>query len=140
MLAAVIVLHGRSDMATTKKDNLMELLKANPPAKQFVPYCHWSKEADALTVYFEGDSKRLTDHVTIYLSEDTDEIIGCRIKGIAGIIEDLPNYVQVQHNEYCLSVVFLPFLGGATVDVRRAINTLARQATAKKMVLEPCLG
>ena len=129
-------------MAKTTKD-LMTFLRANPPANKFVPYCYLNKESDALTVYFEGDpdySKRLTEHVTIYLSQDTDEIIGCRIKGIAGILEDLPNYVNVQHNGYCLSVIFLPFLGGATVEVRQAINTLARQATAKKLVLEPSLG
>ena len=128
-------------MAKTTED-LMSFLKANPPANKFVPYCYLNKEADALTVYFEGDadySKRLTDHVTIYLSIDTDEVVGCRIKGITGIIEDLPNYVKVTHNGYCLSVVFLPFLGGATVEVRKVINSLARQATAKKLVLEPCI-
>ena len=129
-------------MAKTTID-LEKLLKENPPANRFVPYCYLNKEADALTVYFEGDpdySKRLNEHVTIYLSEGTDEIIGCRIKGISGIIEDLPNYVNVQHNGYCLSVVFLPFRGGVNEEGRKAINTLARQAIEKKMVFEPCIG
>ena len=42
---------------------ITDFLKANPPAPQFVPYTLLSKEADALTVYFEGDpdySKRST--------------------------------------------------------------------------------
>lgn len=129
-------------MAKTN-DDLMTFLRENPPANKFVPYCYLNKEADALTVYFEGDadySKRLNEHVTIYLSRDTDEIIGCRIKGIAGIIEDLPNYVKVQHNGYCLSVVFLPFRGGVDEEGRKAINALARQAIERQMVLEPCIG
>jgi hypothetical protein len=125
-----------------KKTDLMTFLKENPPANRFVPYSYFSKESDSLTVYFEGDadySKRLNDHVTIFLSLDTHEIIGCRIKGISGIIEDLPNYVNVQHNGYNLSVVFLPFLGGATAEDRRAINTLAQQAKQRNMVFEPSI-
>jgi hypothetical protein len=41
-------------MATEQE--IRELLKENPPANKFVPYCFVSEEADALTVYFEGDA------------------------------------------------------------------------------------
>ncbi len=125
---------------TTAAD-LMEFLKANPPEKKFVPYTILSKQADALTVYFEGDpdySKRLNDHVTLFLSLETHEIVGCRIKGVSGIINDLPNYVRVQHNGIDLSLIFLPFRGGAGDEAaREAINTLAKQASERGMVLEP---
>ena len=90
--------------ATTAE--LIEFLKANPPEKKFVPYTILSKQADALTVYFEGDpdySKRLNDHVTLFLSLATNEIVGCRIKGISGIIADLPNYIRVHHKGINLS-------------------------------------
>src|SRR5947209_7408485 len=111
---------------TTAAD-LMEFLKANPPEKKFVPYTILSKKADALTVYFEGDpdySKRLNDHVTLFLSLETHEIVGCRIKGISGIINDLPNYVNVHHNGIDLSLIFLPFRGGAVDEATRgALNT-----------------
>ena len=103
-------------MAT--KSELMAALRAEPPAKQFVPYCFISKEADALTVYFEGDpdySERLNEHVTLYRSLETNELVGCRIKGIAGILEDLPNYIHVDHGGIQLSALFLPFRG-STVD------------------------
>ena len=72
-------------MATEQE--IRDFLKANPVAKQFVPYCHFHKDADALTVYFEGDadySERLNDHITVYRSLETKEIIGCRVKGISG--------------------------------------------------------
>lgn len=121
---------------------LMHLLKQNPPAKKFVPYCHMSKDADTLTVYFEGDadySKRLNDHVTLYLSLETNEIVGCRIKGISGILEDLPNYIRVDHGGVELSVIFLAFRGGTKDDVSKAINDLARVASERKMILEPSI-
>jgi len=131
-------------MATnTTAAELADFLKANPPAKKFVPYTFLSKEADALTVYFEGDpdySKRLNDHVTLFLSLDTHEIVGCRIKGISEIIADLPNYLRVQHNGIELSVVFLTFRGGAVDEAtRNAINSLGKVAADKKMKLETSL-
>jgi hypothetical protein len=125
------------------KQNLKEFLKANPPAKQFVPYMHLNQESDALTVYLEGDadySERISDHVTLYRSLETNEVVGCRIKGIADLIEDLPNYVHVNHGGAELSVVFLAFRGGQSDDkARRAMNELARAAQEKNMVLQSAL-
>jgi len=121
------------------ESELMQFLKKNPPAKKFVPYCYVSKQADALTVYFEGDadySRRLNDHVTVYLSLETDEVIGCRIKGISGILADLPNYIRINQGTVELSVVFLAFRGGAEAEVSRAMNDLARVASERSMVLQ----
>jgi hypothetical protein len=118
--------------------DLTTFLKENPPARRFVPYCYMDKKADALTVYFEGDadySKRLCDHVTIYLSLETKEVVGCRIKGITGILQDLPNYIQVKHDSVELSVIFFAFRGGAG-DNSSPINDLARAASEHKMVLQ----
>lgn len=122
------------------ESELRQFLRENPPAKQFVPYCHLSEEADALTVYFEGDadySQGLNDHVTLYRSLETDEVVGCRIKGISGILADLPNYIQISHGKVQLSIVFLAFRGGADdKKVSEAINDLARLASQKNMSLE----
>lgn len=119
---------------------LDQLLRDNAPANKFVPYSHVNTETDTLTVYFEADadySKRLSDHVTLYLSLDTDEIVGCRVKGIAGLLEDLPNYLTVNHNGVELSLIFLAFRGGADEDVSDQINDLAREAHQRQMVLQP---
>ena len=121
------------------KSEVEQFLEANPPAKEFVPYCHISEQADTLTVYFKGDgdySKRLSDHVTLYLSLESDEIVGCRIKGISGILADLPNYICVNHDKVELSVVFLAFRGGAEDDISTAMNDLARVASSRGMILE----
>jgi len=124
-------------MAT--EQDLRQFLKENQPAKKFVPYCYISEEADTLTVYLEGDadySKRLNDHVTLYLSLETNEIVGCRIKGIAGIIQDLPNYIRAKHGNVELSLIFLAFRGGAEDELRNAMNDLAREAAEKNIALQ----
>lgn len=126
----------------TTESQLMEMLKAEPAANQFVPYCFLSKEADALTVYFEGDpdySERLTDHVTLFRSVANNELVGCRIKGITAILLDLPNYIHVDHDGVKLELVLLPFRGSADSDEqRKALNDLAESARGKNMTLQTC--
>lgn len=117
------------------------LLKENQLAKEFAPYCFLDKQSDTLTAYFEGDadySRRLSAHLTLYLSLATDEIVGCRVKGISGIIEDLPNFIRTNHRGVELSIVFFAFTGGAEEESRKALKDLARVANERDMVLEPC--
>ncbi len=125
------------------ESELMKFLRENPPANKFVPYCHLDKTADTLTVYFEGDadySERLSDHVTLYRSLETNEVVGCRIKGISGLLEDLPNYVHVNHGGVKLSIIFLAFRGTASGKTESdAINSLARAASEKNLVLEQAI-
>lgn len=102
-------------------------------ALAFAPYCEVSQEADSLTVFYKPDayySKRLTDHVTLYLAiDDPQGIVGCRIKGIAGLLEDLPNYLAVDHGGIKLALILLSFRGGTEDDeVKTAFNELARAA------------
>lgn len=80
--------------------DIEQLLADNPPADTFEPYARMSPDADAVTFYFKGDadySKRLTDHVTLFLSQGDGSIVGCRIKGVKGILDDLPNYLTINH-------------------------------------------
>ena len=112
--------------------NLKQLLAHEIGDAAFQPYCVTSSEADALTAYFKGDadySERLTDHVTLYRSVETNEIVGCRIKGISGIVEDLPNFLHVDHGGARLSMIFWSFRGGVDDDhVRDVFKQLAAAA------------
>ena len=123
-----------------KESDLLKKLRENAPARQFVPYCYLNEGADALTVCFEGDadySERLNDHVTLYRSLDTKEIVGCRIKGIEGILEDLPNFIEVKDGRIQLRIVFWAFRGTAENEESvEAINDLARAASEHGLVLE----
>lgn len=109
----------------------MELLENQEWDTAFQPYVETSPEADALTFYFRPDpdySERLNDHVTLYRSLESRELVGCRIKGISGIIEDLPNFVNVDYQGIRLSLVFLAFRGGVGEDARNVFKQLAEAA------------
>ncbi len=99
----------------------------------FAPYCDLDQDADALMVFYRPDayfSKRLTDHVTLNLAiDDPQRIVGCRIKGVADLLADMPNYLAVDHGGIKLSLIFLSFRGGVDDDqVITAFNELARAA------------
>ncbi len=114
-------------MATDLKGTLAAQIGDIP----FQPYVDISPQADTLTAYFKPDadySQRLTDHVTLYRSIESNEIVGCRIKGIAGILEDLPNFLCVDHQGTTLSMVFWSFRGGLDDDARDAFKQLADAA------------
>ncbi|MDP7019151.1 MAG: hypothetical protein QGG36_25365 [Pirellulaceae bacterium] len=67
-----------------------DLLNSLGPVRPFRPYWRLSNAADAVNVYFSNErdySQRLTDRVTVFRSIETDEIVGCRIKGVAEIIK-----------------------------------------------------
>jgi len=109
--------------------NIDSFLSQVQIAPTFRPYSRFNREADALTFYFKGDrdySQRLNDHVTLFLSIETNELVGCRVKGVSGILEDLPNYLKVEHEKTKLSILFFAFRGSADDDGRKALNDLAR--------------
>jgi hypothetical protein len=115
--------------------NLTDFLRENIDGKdlQFTPYCDLREDADALMVFFRPDSyysQRLTDHVTLYVATDSPNlIVGCRIKGIFGVLDDLPNYITVDHGPIKLKLIFLSFRGGVEdSSVRDAFNSLAKEA------------
>jgi hypothetical protein len=111
--------------------NVIEFLEQRNWDTPFQPYVEMNREADALTFYFKPDadySERLTDHVTLYRSLESNELVGCRIKGIAGILEDLPNFLHVDHQGARLSMVFWSFRGGLDEVARDAFKQLAEAA------------
>lgn len=119
--------------------DLINFLAKEIGSGDFKPYCRISSEADALVAYFKPDadySERLTDHVTLYRSIDTNEIVGCRIKGISGILEDLPNFLHVNHQGATLSMVFWSFRGGVEDEnLRQLFKQLA--TVAGNLPLQP---
>ncbi len=109
-------------------DRIEEFIQQQDMAKEFSPYVELNEQTDALTAYFKPDadySRRLTDHITLYLSLDSDELVGCRIKGVSGILEDLPNFIEVDHDGARLSVMFFPYVSAASEEEREMLNKLA---------------
>src|ERR1700679_1605698 len=80
---------------------LKHLLRENAPSGEFRPCAFYDSEADALTVYFSNEpehGKRLNSRVTIYLSDETEELVGCRIKGVRMVLDDIGSFdVSISH-------------------------------------------
>lgn len=112
------------------------------PTGDFAPFAFHSEEADAITAHFEDVqdySKRLNTHVTLFLAADDNRIVGCRIKNVAAIIEDLPNFIEANHNDCKLTVLFA--LVRSPNDgkyEREAVNKLGRMAKETGLKLQPC--
>lgn len=81
--------------------------------REFSPCAHYDPDADALTFYFSNESdyaKRLNSRVTIYLSDETDELVGCRVKGVRSVLEDIGEFdVAVSHGKIRLKMLFVAF-------------------------------
>ncbi len=120
-------------------NELMDVLFSEPVG-EFRPYVEVSREADAINVYFSADadfSERMSEHVTLFRSIDTNEVVGCRIKGITGIMQDLPNFLNYDKDGVKLRVIFWSFRG--EVDNEKSRKELIELADkAGDLELEPC--
>lgn len=66
------------------EQTLTEFLENNR-AKGFRKIPHYYPNGDFVTFYFQNDrcyAERVDDRLTVYLSLDTKELVGCKIKGI----------------------------------------------------------
>lgn len=118
---------------------LMDILFSEPIGA-FEPYVECSQEADAINVYFKPDadySVRMSEHVTLFRSIDTNEVVGCRIKGISGIVEDMPNFLHFDKDGVKLRLIFWSFRGEVDNEQsRRDLMELANKAG--DLELESC--
>ena len=120
--------------------DLTDLLFSGVEPDRFKPYIDHSPEADAINVYFKPDadfSERLNEHVTLFRSMEDRSLVGCRIKGISGIVEDACNWLKVSHDGIQLRIVFWSFRGPAASEEELEI---LRELTEKAgdLKLDPC--
>ena len=90
--------------------NLTEYL-ATAKCGEFKPKPMYSVHGDFLTFFFRDDDayeKRVDELLTIYLSESTKELVGCKIKGVKDILRTLGNFgVLIRDKRIMLSMLFL---------------------------------
>ena len=114
---------------------LMSYLHSRPMEDQFRPCVYYGPEEDAVMFYFRDDAdyaKRMNEWLTLYLSIDSDELVGCQIKGVGRVLEDIGYFgVDVTHKKIKLQIVFLAFLGAAADDpvAREYYRKLGEAAT-----------
>ena len=65
--------------------DFMKQLEASEPPRFTPPQIYYGAKEDSLTFYFRSDesyAQRLNDLVTIFLSFDGDELVGCQVNGL----------------------------------------------------------
>ena len=132
----------RGSLMADQSNELIDFVTRQVPAGGFSPYCYYGTEEDALMFYFRNEAdyaKRLNSRVTVYLSLDGNELLGCQIKGVRRVLEDIGNFdVTIEHGKVKLKLVFLAFLGTIDDDspARELYLQLGKQAAETDVDVE----
>lgn len=91
---------------------------ASAKCEGFTPKPMYSVNGDFLTFFFRDDDayeKRVDDLLTIYLAESSDELVGCKIKGVSEILKTLGKFgVLIRDKRFMLSMLFLAGMAVST--------------------------
>ena len=87
---------GRLDLEALRK-----AIKDGPRPK-FEPHAWYNTAGEMLEVFWSGESsyaKRLNGRLTLLLDLETDEVVGCYIKGLEGVLAERNRAITIQHHE-----------------------------------------
>jgi len=121
---------------------MIAYIKSHPPTGEFRPCAHYRPEEDALMFYFRNDpdyAKRINSRVTVYLSMDTNELVGCQIKGVGRVLRELGEFdVTIKHGKIKLKIVLLAFMDRMLElpDTRDVYREVYRRAAETDVDLE----
>jgi len=78
-------------------DNLVSrVLSEYGTSERFEPFALYNREGDCIEFYFDNDpsyAKRLDGSVTVFVSEDTGEIVGGMVKGVhTSLLDRFPGF------------------------------------------------
>lgn len=121
-------------MASINLDHIFEGVSPT-----FSTYSDFCPKADAMNVYFRNEpdySERLNAHITLFRSLADKSLVGFRLKGIKELKELTPNWLQVDHENIKLRIIFFAFVGNASEDERRVLKELTEKVG--EMPLESC--
>jgi hypothetical protein len=123
---------------------LKEFLQENQTEmKPFEPSPMYTPEGDSLMFYMKDEEsyrERIDDLLTVYRSVETNEIIGCQIKGVRHKLEELSKFlVTLKSTELELGLLFLTYMAMASRDetIRHSYEFLGAQAKKLGARLRP---
>lgn len=113
--------------------------------KGFRPVPHYFAQGDFVTYYFRNDpcyAEPVDDLLTVFLTFDTKELVGCKIKGVKHILRTAGHFgVSLDDGDVRLGMFF--FVGAAVAkdEAQRCryeqIGEKAKEATVNRKELEP---
>ena len=110
------------------------LKESETETKAFAPSPLYTPEGDSLMFYMKDEEsyrERIDELLTVYRSIETNEIIGCQIKGVRHKLDELSKFfVTVTSTELELGLLFLTYMAMASHDetVRHSYEFLGEQA------------
>ena len=125
-----------------QSDNLIHFVDSYKAAAEFRPCAYYGQEEDALLFYFRNDAdyaKRISGRVTVYLSMDDHELVGCQIKGVRRVLDELGELdLTIKHGKIKLQIVLLAFMEPMLehAETREIYREVYRKATESDVELE----
>lgn len=119
--------------------SLNEYLAQQKAPKAFEPKPFYVPEADSLTVYFKDEesyAKRMDELLTVYLSSEKDELVGCQVKGVRRKLDLLGTFgIEIKEKNLTLGLIFLAYMATALDptprDTYKKLAEAARKVGAK---------
>lgn len=121
-------------MVESSADFAKRMMLLSRPADQFHPTATYDPDGDCIEFLAKPDpfyAERVDDLVTVYYSQDTQEVIGSLIKGVGGFckrtLNTMPGFrIVVQDGRIRLEHIFLARLWSEEMDPR-AVASLTYQ-------------
>jgi hypothetical protein len=90
--------------------NLKEYIRENK-CEGFTPKPRYCAEGDFVSYFLKDDpcfAQRVDELVTVYHANETNELVGCKIKGVRRILRTLGDFgVSLEDGQLCLSLFFM---------------------------------
>ena len=119
-------------MSRLSNDEFAEKVLKIAPAKAFSASAYYDRDGDCIEFLARPDdfySERIDDLVTVYYSENDNEIVGSLIKGVRELLDSCPNLELAIHaGKVRLSHLFL--VGGLS----RGFANETTKITYKKLI------
>lgn len=111
---------------------LISYLRSRKVSQKFTPCAYYGPEEDALIFYFRNDpdyAKRVNKWLTLYLAMDSDELVGCQVKGVRKVLEDMGSFgIDFDDKKVKLKIIFQSFLGAVPDEAREHFRRIGRAA------------
>ena len=78
------------------------------------PSVNYVARGDYLTVFFNDEayfSERIDDLLTIYRSVETKSLIGCKIKGVSILVQNVASMIDIEDDELSVNLLLLNAAG-----------------------------
>ena len=137
--------------AMTNSDFAKRMMLLARPADQFVPSATYDPDGDCIEFLVKPDpfyAERVDDLVTVYYSQDTDEVVGSLIKGVTSFckkfMETMPGFqIEIRDGRVRLVHIFRARLWAskresadlATLTYEKLIQVAEESAVESEMCL-----